>query len=53
MEILIFAYADFIKAKGFTMSFDPIKFKGDLEKPIVKLSIPKTLVVNSCAVEGR
>jgi len=40
------------KVKGFTMTYDPIKYKTDLEKPIIKLSIPKALFANSCAVKG-
>lgn len=40
------------KAKGFTTSYDPIKYKNDLEKPIIKLSIPKVLFADECAVQG-
>jgi len=40
------------KTKGFTTSYDPIKYKDDLKKPIIKLSIPKALFADNCAVEG-
>jgi hypothetical protein len=40
------------KTRGFITSYDPIKYKDDLEKPIIKLSIPKALFADSCAVEG-
>jgi hypothetical protein len=40
------------RTKGYTTSYDPINHKNDLEKPIVKLSVPKALFAGSCAVKG-
>ena len=38
------------RARGFTKSFDPIKYLENLDKPIAKLSIPRALFSNKCAV---
>jgi retron-type reverse transcriptase len=38
------------RVRGFTKSFDPIKYLENLDRPIVKLSIPRTLFSNKCAV---
>lgn len=40
------------RSRGFTKSMDPQKFREDLERPLVKLFIPKALFANECAVEG-
>ena len=40
------------RSRGFTKSFDPINYLKDLDKPIVKLSIPKALFSQKCAVIG-
>lgn len=36
------------RSRGFVISHDPIYFKNNLNKPIVKLSIPKALFANKC-----
>ena len=38
------------RARGFTRSVDPIKYLENLDRPIVKLSIPRALFSNKCAV---
>ena len=38
------------RSRGFVISYDPIYFKDNLDKPIVKFSIPKTLFVNKCVI---
>ena len=38
------------RARGFTRTLDPIKYLEDLDRPIVKLSIPRALFSNKCAV---
>lgn len=40
------------KSTGFVMSHDPIYFKNNLDKPIVKLSIPKALFASKCIIAG-
>ena len=40
------------RSRGFTKSYDPVSYLNDLEKPITKLSIPKVLFSQQCAVKG-
>ena len=40
-------------SKGFTKSFDPINYLEDLDKPIVKLSIPIALFSQKCALNRK
>jgi len=37
------------RSRGFITSFDPIKFKNNLDKFLVKLSLPKVLFIKKCA----
>lgn len=38
------------KPRGFITSLDPVEYKEGLEKPLVKLSLPKTLFAKKCVV---
>jgi hypothetical protein len=40
------------RSRGFNKSFDPISYLEDLDRPIAKLSIPKALFSQKCAVIG-
>jgi len=40
------------RSRGFTKSYDPITYRNDLDKPITKLSIPKVLFSERCAIKG-
>ena len=40
------------RSRGFNLSDDPVIYKENLDKPITKLSIPKVLFSNKCAVKG-
>jgi hypothetical protein len=40
------------RSRGFINSFDPIGFLENLDKPIVKLSVPKALFSQKCGVIG-
>ena len=40
------------RSRGFTKLYDPISSLNDLDKPITKLSIPKVLFSEQCAVKG-
>lgn len=40
------------RSRGFTKSYDPVSYLNDLDKPITKLSIPKVLFSQQCAVKG-
>ena len=39
------------RSRGFTKSYDPITFRNNLDKPITKLSIPKVLFSQQCAIK--
>ena len=40
------------RSRGFKKSYDPVSYLTDLDKPITKLSIPKVLFSEQCAVKG-
>ena len=40
------------RSRGFLTSEDPFYFKQNLDKPLVKLSVPKALFAKKCAVSG-
>jgi Type II intron maturase len=40
------------RTRGFLTSRDPSVFKNDLDKPIVKLAIPKAFFANKCVIIG-